>query len=260
MSSGKVSTQPATAGEVTPERGPHRCAPPLQGMGAGVSNLQGWVEGEFGKLGGGRGHLVLDEVLQLKVPSGMGVDVAHLGVLWVLDGDRDGRFSLGELRRFIELAGQRFKHYLPHEFESSMRGFCMLQLWESVRGEAGKAAFCEWFCKLLCENAPVQHFDQVPGVAFIGRDTVQTVHALLQVQMMHDVGFQEFLDLLQRTGEEKSILDIDEEELDDVVPLEIMRLFAEEVISSYSAMFTTLGFGDDAAKAPGGAAGHRRPP
>lgn len=78
--------------------------------------------------------------------------------------------------------------------------------------------------------------------------------------MMHDVGFQEFLDLLQRTGEEKSILDIDEEELDDVVPLEIMRLFAEEVISSYSAMFTTLGFGDDAAKAPGGAAGHRRPP
>ena len=77
--------------------------------------------------------------------------------------------------------------------------------------------------------------------------------------MMHDVGFQEFLDLLQRTGEEKSILDIDEEELDDVVPLEIMRLFAEEVISSYSAMLT-LGFGDDAAKAPGGAAGHRRPP
>ena len=229
-------------------------------MGAGVSNLQGWVEGEFGKLGGGRGHLVLDEVLQLKVPSGMGVDVAHLGVLWVLDGDRDGRFSLGELRRFIELAGQRFKHYLPHEFESSMRGFCMLQLWESVRGEAGKAAFCEWFCKLLCENAPVQHFDQVPGVAFIGRDTVQTVHALLQVQMMHDVGFQEFLDLLQRTGEEKSILDIDEEELDDVVPLEIMRLFAEEVISSYSAMFTTLGFGGGGAKAPGGTAGHRRPP
>eukprot|EP00891_Asterochloris_glomerata_P009664 jgi/Astpho2/9664/Aster-x1595 len=72
------------------------------------------------------------------------LDPLHLGVLWVLDSNHDGRVSLEELETLADLARKRSRCYQPHEFQSQMQGYCTLKLWQAMSREGGKEAFVDW--------------------------------------------------------------------------------------------------------------------
>ena len=118
-------------------------------MGGGQSRLREGAEGEFDRLGGRgpRGGLALGQVLRVRVPEGMGVSPAHLGVLWVADSDRDGRVDLPELLAFADLCAACAREYPPHQFESLVHGRCALRLWEEAR--ESPESFADWFVALL---------------------------------------------------------------------------------------------------------------
>ena len=99
-------------------------------------------------------------------------------------------------------------------------------------------------------------FEGVPHNLYINRDSVESLHHLLNVQVGHNapnllqdllskpfcvpqreltsfacwplqetqgLDFQSFLDLLQRVGEEQGMLDLDDEILDDWLPMPVIR-------------------------------------
>ncbi|KAK9823610.1 hypothetical protein WJX72_004211 [[Myrmecia] bisecta] len=196
-------------------------------MGAQNSNLRRCIEDEFQRLAPeGRSHLVLRQIVQLHLPPSMWVvDTCHLGVLFVLDNDHDGRFTLEELLMLVDLARQRSRRYQPHEFQSQMQGFCTLQLWRAMAVTGGKAAFVDWMSQLLLENMEAQTFTQYPGHTYLNRDTIETLHHVLSIQETQGMDFQTFFDLLQRVGEERGLMELGNEELDDWLPLEVVREF-----------------------------------
>ena len=61
--------------------------------------------------------LVLGEMLKCKVPGGFEDDVhlVHPAVLWVLDHDKDGRFSDDDVHAFAEMMGEYTKMWLREE-------------------------------------------------------------------------------------------------------------------------------------------------
>ena len=115
-------------------------------------------------------------------------------------------------------------------------------------------------CDLLMANQAgtelgPRSFDGVPHNLYINRDSVESLHHLLNVQVGHSAAnlqqnllgkflcspqkllrhaclplqetqgldFQSFLDLLQRVGEEQGLLDLDDEILDDWLPMPVIR-------------------------------------
>ena len=132
-----------------------------------------------------------------------------------------------------------------------MHGRCALRLWEEAR--ESPAGFADWFVALLrraggaaAGDAGGERGERGGGGAgglgsgFVSLDAVELVHGLLGVLPAHGVGFQESFDLLQREGEDPQLLDLRDEGLDDVVPVEVVRDFAAQVLQGFTEMFRDI--------------------
>jgi hypothetical protein len=56
-------------------------------------------------------------------------------------------------------------------------------------------------------------------------DTIEVLHQFLRIQQVLGLGFQGFFDLLQRVAEEQKLMDLDDEEQDQWVPLIVVKEF-----------------------------------
>lgn len=52
--------------------------------------------------------------------------------------------------------------------------------------------------------------------------------------------FQAFLDLLQRVGEEKYLMDLSDEDLDDWVPLEVVQDFVRSLFAGMARLMNDI--------------------
>ena len=119
-------------------------------MGAGASSglsdsLRGFIEKEFNRLRGDqpRDYLVLTEVLRFKAIRDIPVDFGHMGTLYAVDADKDGRFTLDELCRFAEDFSDFRSSCSLHDFEIRVRGEYTLRMWRDVARRAGEAGAAE---------------------------------------------------------------------------------------------------------------------
>ena len=64
----------------------------------------------------------------------------HIGLLYCMDHDKDGRFYLEDLQAFGQEVVEQIKKLQTdkqdHELEQQIRSFCTLQLWKSVYGQS----------------------------------------------------------------------------------------------------------------------------
>lgn len=147
-------------------------------------------------------HLLLDEVVNVKGMEGYPVDARQLAVLYKVDEEKNGTFTLNNLVNFAEWCRLITRLSLPAEFQSTVQAQCIISLWKSLTSEHGKKQFVEWFYKLFVENMPVQFFDEHDDVVFLRSDNVKTLHDLLNIKESYGIDFQTFFDVMQRVGEE----------------------------------------------------------
>lgn len=188
-----------------------------------------------------RDYLKLSEVLQIKAPEEISISFYHIGTLFKLDEDKDGRFTLQDLENYASFCDSKQKEYKPHELQSMLQGACTLIMWQSVCTEEGQNDFEAWIGRVLYENEPIEEFDCRPGVPFISKYTLLHLFEILNVKATHGVEFQMFFDLLQRVAEEESLMSIDNSELDDFVPLNICQTFARHFIEGFVRLVGQLG-------------------
>lgn len=189
-----------------------------------------------------RDYLKINEVLQLKLPEEISLSFYHIGTLFVIDEDKDGRFYLKELENHAKFCHNRQKSYKPHEITCMLQSACTLILWQSVNTEEGEDDFVAWIGLLLYENENVAYFDTKPGVPFIRSDTIVFLFEILNVKTTHGLEFQIFFDLLQQAAEEVGLMGIENEEMDDYVPLTICQQFARDFIKGFSRLMRQIGF------------------
>lgn len=80
---------------------------------------------------------------------------------------------------------------------------------------------------LLVENSSERRrFWRYGAHQYIHIDTIDTMHQFLRIQDVLGLSFQAFVDLLQRVGEEQKLMDLNDEEQDDWVPLSVVKQFA----------------------------------
>mmetsp|Transcript_6435 Transcript_6435/g.16881 ORF Transcript_6435/g.16881 Transcript_6435/m.16881 type:complete len:223 (+) Transcript_6435:111-779(+) len=211
-------------------------------MGAQNSSFRKCIVEEYQRLKkDGRDHLTVDELTQLKLPrSQWTVNLKSFSVMFVLDRNKDGRFSVEELQAFYELACERAKLYQTYEYMSMMNGYCTLMMWRSVSGAGGYQEFSDWVCNLLRECNSTEQFRQYPGVQYINRDSIETIYHVLGVKESQGLDFQSFFDLLQRAAEEKDLMDLGNEELDDYLPLEVVGEFARSMIQGMQKVMADI--------------------
>eukprot|EP00889_Picochlorum_renovo_P006802 jgi/Picre1/33832/NNA_001311.t1 len=188
-----------------------------------------YIEEEFRRLARkGRNHLVLQEVLSFRTTGlTLPVDVWHLGVLWVLDKNHDGKITLEELYDLEDFCREKGSKYPSYEQEANVKALCTIRLWKDVgMTPDGKDMFTNWIATLLIENSSERRrFWRYGAHQYIHVYTIETLHQFLRIQEVLGIGFQSFVDVLQRVAEEQKLMDLNDEEQDDWVPLSVVKEF-----------------------------------
>lgn len=180
--------------------------------------------------------------MNFELPEDFNFQFSHLGNLFCLDQNKDGRFCLEDAENFARMMARNFKKYKQHEMQNQLQGFCSLQMWSQVCGdEAKEADFVAWLQRLLYENQSVKYFEANPEIPFLRAETIKCLYEMLNMRQTHNIEFQVFLSLLQKTAEEKELM-TQEEEMDDFVPLPVITNFAEHFIRGFGKLMSELGF------------------
>ena len=75
--------------------------------------------------------MTLHDVLYAKHDE-LEIDFYHLGNLYCLDHDKDGRFSEEDVIQFARHCIDKVKRFKPHEIKAQLQANCTLKLWVSV--------------------------------------------------------------------------------------------------------------------------------
>jgi len=96
-------------------------------------------------------HLTLSNVLRL--PHTLwGIDPLHLGVLFAIDGDHDGRITLKEALAFAQHATALSRGLKARDTLTAgalIQGHCSLAMWRVLQRPGGRAAFVGWVVRLI---------------------------------------------------------------------------------------------------------------
>jgi len=232
------------------------------GNGGSVANLrvQTFAEQEFFRVKAedGRDHLILPEILSLRSLGEFKVGFENMSTMYELDHDHDGRVTLAELQRFMDQCAVLEARAGLHNFKRELHAQSTLRMWRERRldHDQGASWLADWLCRLLAEHSSVQLEADVCAEytePLVGRESLRLLHQMLSVNMVHGVTFQGFFDLLQRVGEEAGLLQLEDERLDDVLPLRVVRMFCIDVMRAVCGRLTAVIGYEQGAEADGGA-------
>lgn len=100
-----------------------------------------------------RDYLILSEVLTLTHPEDFPFTFAHIGNLFVLDSDLDGRVKLSELEEFAMFCNKNLRNYKTYEFQSHLQAASTLELWKFIKeNDNNFEDLVAWIGRLLYEN------------------------------------------------------------------------------------------------------------
>eukprot|EP01017_Pseudomicrothorax_dubius_P045771 TRINITY_DN7969_c0_g1_i1.p1 TRINITY_DN7969_c0_g1~~TRINITY_DN7969_c0_g1_i1.p1 ORF type:complete len:236 (+),score=55.42 TRINITY_DN7969_c0_g1_i1:65-772(+) len=190
-----------------------------------------------------RDYLRMHEIFSLQSPEDFPFSFAHLGTLYVVDADKDGRVTLEELLEFGLFCMTNLRSYKTYEFQSQLQAATTLKMWESIkRDENGLDDLVAWIGRMLYENSEVFHFEMKPGIVFIKVDTVMLLFELCNLKVMNGMDLQSFFFLLQECGEEAGLTILDCDDLEEYVPLQICQEYMKEFMKGFTKLMREIGF------------------
>ena len=98
------------------------------------------------------------------------MNMCHLGMLFMMDWNKDGRFTIDDMQQFGKMSIKTIeeKQFKQHELGHQLQAHCTLQMWQTVCGSTEKEDdFVAWLSRILQENESFTFFDQNQEVAFV---------------------------------------------------------------------------------------------
>ena len=167
-----------------------------------------------------------------ELPDLLEYDFNHLGSLYWLDADKDGKFSISDFTQFAHTWVERSKLHKKYELHSQLQAYFTLKMWKEVNSKDGDPQkFIDWISNLmLASSKEIRYFDDDQEIPFVPCEVLKQLYEVFYVKQTHNIEFQAFVSLLQEVGEEKGIMNVDEEEQDDYVPLPAVQELASGFI------------------------------
>lgn len=185
-----------------------------------------------------RQHLVLSDLLTFSHSLPVR-DLSHIAVVWCLDRTHSGRISMADLLALGEALLTRSRQFQSFEREAQLQAVCTMKLWRDV--SSNPDAFVTWITNLVLEcSSERKTFQRHGHEVFVSLDTVQTLHSALRLQQQHGLGLQEFVDLLHRAGEERGLMDLQDESQDDWLPLATIQDFASGLYAGAARLMSDV--------------------
>eukprot|EP01133_Synstelium_polycarpum_P016648 gene16648-19780_t len=183
----------------------------------------------------------------MQPPRECTIDTSHLGTLFAIDQRLTGRFYESDIISFARIyAAQLLQNGGKDDFQSKFQAYCTLKMWNEISKTNGSDIFVEWFSKLFTENTTyTQTFQHHPDTVFLTSDAIKKMYQILSIKNYYGGDFRSFFDLMQRTAEEQGLMKLDEDELDDVVPLYCLKYFSKDFINGFVKLMYELGFQPD---------------
>eukprot|EP01132_Coremiostelium_polycephalum_P006770 gene6770-8395_t len=139
----------------------------------------------------------------MQPPRDCTIDTSHLGTLFAIDKRLTGRFYENDIIDFAKIyASQALHNGRKDDFQSKFQAYCTLKMWNEI--------------------------SKPDGVD------------ILSIKNYYGGDFRSFLDLMQRTAEEQGFMKLDEDELDDVVPLVILKNFSKHFINGFVKLMVII--------------------
>ena len=183
-------------------------------------------------------RLCLDQFVSMDFSSIKEVEMPLLDptTLVLADRDRDGLFSREDVFVFALHVYSKYCKLLhgsgslarsKGNVKSLVTGELVKELWERIVNPErdGVQEVASHICSIFIAKRMPLKFASQPGILFVDSDSIHTLYEMMSVARSHRKDFQSFFDLLQQSAEDKGLMDLEEEEFDDVVPLEIIREF-----------------------------------
>lgn len=132
--------------------------------------------------------------------------------------------------------------YQSHQTAMQLKGHFCLGLWKDIVGEKGKQDFTSWLVSLFTENSlEKRRFWRHGGQLYLHIDCIEAIYRLLDIDDTVELSLQDFIDLLQRAGEESGdVMDIYDVELDDWVPVSTLYDFAVGIYQGACSILTDV--------------------
>ncbi|KAG2385617.1 hypothetical protein C9374_003432 [Naegleria lovaniensis] len=191
-----------------------------------------------------RDYLVIEEAKKLQSLDEYPIDFKKLAVLFMLDFDKNGKFSLDDLMKFTDWCGTVTEHLKTDQqsFKSELQAQCTLHMWKQINtARNGKQVFGDWFVRVFSVGHIVK-CPKYPKTHWVSIDTASIIHELLSIKELYGISCQELINLMQSVGEEKGLMSLDDEELDEVIPTDVIHDFAVSFITGFLNMMSSLGF------------------
>ena len=196
-----------------------------------------------------RQYLVLSEVLKMLPPEDYNVRMNHIGNLFILDKDKDGRFTMQEFEEFAVYCRDESKNFKAYEFNFQLQAKSTLKMWNELQS-GSEEDFAAWVGRLLYENCGVKSVKispNLPHVAFVGIEAVKLLYDVMEMKMLKSFTVQNFLHLLQQAAEEADLMPLECKDLDNMAPLCICQNFAKDFLFGFSRLFKEIGLHKNAA-------------
>ena len=80
------------------------------------------------------------------------------------------------------------------------------------------------------------------SVPFVSSMTVKHLFEILNVRQSHNIEFQQFFALLQQSGEEMMLMDLNDSRQDDYVPIPVIQEFMRNFLHGFHKLMQDIGY------------------
>ncbi len=93
----------------------------------------------------GRIYLNLREIFRFETPDKIPLSTHHLGVLYVLDGDKSGKYSFEKIFKFIQFCRTKAKNCKNYELHFELQAICAAIFAEDLGKKNQEPHIIQWF-------------------------------------------------------------------------------------------------------------------
>eukprot|EP01105_Mastigella_eilhardi_P027863 TRINITY_DN8834_c0_g1_i3.p1 TRINITY_DN8834_c0_g1~~TRINITY_DN8834_c0_g1_i3.p1 ORF type:complete len:176 (+),score=45.78 TRINITY_DN8834_c0_g1_i3:57-530(+) len=146
--------------------------------------------------------------------------------------------ALEFVQLYVNFRAKEKPLYATKKFQT----FCTLVLWNDLTKLSGKADVVAWLMRLATGIRNTTIFPEHPETTFIHREAVQELHRLLNTRQLLGTDAQTFFYLMQHVAEDKGLMQLDETQLDEYIPQEVLQQFLEDFIGGFCNLMQEVGF------------------
>lgn len=188
-----------------------------------------------------RSYLNLKEFFKFEPLNKMPFRTSHIGLIYVIDEDKSGKYTQEKISKFYRFVINHSKNIKDHELPYKIQALCTHIFVKDLLGKETGPKIVEWIINnLRLVNKPC-NWEFYPEHEYVHFDFIEPLYILLDVKTLQSLSLQDFFYLLQQVAEEEKLLSLKYPQLDDYIPLTVVRKFIENFLEGYKQIYLELG-------------------